>query len=170
MPQVGYEPNLPVFEWSKTFHALGDAASVVGSWTISFWRRTLRVLYAVSGLHTLTEFCCSCLRLFNIRSKGKESKAITAGRKWKAVIYVTSFPGLSSIRHMVLPQGKTSGNVPYLYSRGLSEPFPTNGLFRLSCVMSQYVKLDISFHTFQIQYSISSENVKLYSLNYSQHR
>jgi hypothetical protein len=31
MPQVGFEPTIPVFEPAKTFHALGRAATVIGN-------------------------------------------------------------------------------------------------------------------------------------------
>jgi hypothetical protein len=30
MPQVGFEPTIPVFERAKTVHALGRAATVIG--------------------------------------------------------------------------------------------------------------------------------------------
>jgi hypothetical protein len=30
MPQVGFGPTFPVFEWAKTFHALDSAATVIG--------------------------------------------------------------------------------------------------------------------------------------------
>jgi hypothetical protein len=30
MPQVGFEPTIPVFERSKTIHALDCAANVIG--------------------------------------------------------------------------------------------------------------------------------------------
>jgi hypothetical protein len=30
MPQVGFEPTIPVFEWVKTVHALDRAATVIG--------------------------------------------------------------------------------------------------------------------------------------------
>jgi hypothetical protein len=30
MPQVGFEPTIPVFEWAKTVHALDRAATVIG--------------------------------------------------------------------------------------------------------------------------------------------
>jgi hypothetical protein len=30
MPQVGFEPMIPVFEWGKTFHALDCVATVIG--------------------------------------------------------------------------------------------------------------------------------------------
>jgi hypothetical protein len=29
LPQVGFEPTIPVFEWAKTFHALDRAATVI---------------------------------------------------------------------------------------------------------------------------------------------
>jgi hypothetical protein len=29
MPQVGFEPTIPVFEWAKTVHALDSAATVI---------------------------------------------------------------------------------------------------------------------------------------------
>jgi hypothetical protein len=30
MPEVGFEPTIPVFEWAKTVHVLDRAASVIG--------------------------------------------------------------------------------------------------------------------------------------------
>jgi hypothetical protein len=30
MPQVGFEPTIPVFEWAKRVHALDGAATVIG--------------------------------------------------------------------------------------------------------------------------------------------
>jgi hypothetical protein len=30
MPQVGFEPTIPVFEWAKTVHVLDRAATVIG--------------------------------------------------------------------------------------------------------------------------------------------
>jgi hypothetical protein len=30
MPQVGFEPMIPVFEWVKTVHALDCAATAIG--------------------------------------------------------------------------------------------------------------------------------------------
>jgi hypothetical protein len=30
MPQVGFEPTIPVFEWAKTVRALDRAATVMG--------------------------------------------------------------------------------------------------------------------------------------------
>jgi hypothetical protein len=30
MPQVGFEPTIPVFEWAKTFQASDHAAAVIG--------------------------------------------------------------------------------------------------------------------------------------------
>jgi hypothetical protein len=35
MPQVGFEPTIPVFEREKTVHALDRAASVIGRMTDS---------------------------------------------------------------------------------------------------------------------------------------
>jgi hypothetical protein len=34
MPEVGFEPTIPVFERAKTFHALDRAATMIGSETI----------------------------------------------------------------------------------------------------------------------------------------
>jgi hypothetical protein len=31
MPQVGFEPTIPVFEWAKTFHYLDRTSTVIGS-------------------------------------------------------------------------------------------------------------------------------------------
>jgi hypothetical protein len=31
MPQVEFEPTIPVFEWAKTVHTLDRAATVIGS-------------------------------------------------------------------------------------------------------------------------------------------
>jgi hypothetical protein len=30
IPWVGFEPRIPVFEWAKTFHALDNAATMIG--------------------------------------------------------------------------------------------------------------------------------------------
>jgi hypothetical protein len=32
MPQVGFEPTIPVFQRAKTVHALDRAATVIGKW------------------------------------------------------------------------------------------------------------------------------------------
>jgi hypothetical protein len=32
MPQVEFEPTIPVFEWAKTFHALDGPDTVMGGW------------------------------------------------------------------------------------------------------------------------------------------
>jgi hypothetical protein len=34
MPQVGFEPTIPVFEPAKTVHALDRAATMIGSFLI----------------------------------------------------------------------------------------------------------------------------------------
>jgi hypothetical protein len=34
MPQVGFEPTIPVFERAKIVHALNGAATVIGTTTI----------------------------------------------------------------------------------------------------------------------------------------
>jgi hypothetical protein len=31
MPRVGFEPTIPAFEWTKTFHALDRAVTVIGA-------------------------------------------------------------------------------------------------------------------------------------------
>jgi hypothetical protein len=41
MPQVGFEPMIPVFEWAKTVHALDCIATVIGSHITS---KTLKIL------------------------------------------------------------------------------------------------------------------------------
>jgi hypothetical protein len=38
MPQMGFEPTMPVFEWAKTVHALDRAATVIGWSTETFSR------------------------------------------------------------------------------------------------------------------------------------
>jgi hypothetical protein len=35
MPRVEFEPMIPVIEQAKTVHALGHAATVIGTWDIS---------------------------------------------------------------------------------------------------------------------------------------
>jgi hypothetical protein len=35
MPQMGFEPTIPVFEWAKTVHALDRAAAVIYSYDLS---------------------------------------------------------------------------------------------------------------------------------------
>jgi hypothetical protein len=35
MPQVGFEPSIPVFELAKTVHALDRTATVIGYWTLT---------------------------------------------------------------------------------------------------------------------------------------
>jgi hypothetical protein len=35
MPQVGFEPAIPVYEWAKTVHALHREATVIGASTFS---------------------------------------------------------------------------------------------------------------------------------------
>jgi hypothetical protein len=40
MPQVGFEPTIPVFERAKTVHALGGAATVIGNNSAPTLRKT----------------------------------------------------------------------------------------------------------------------------------
>jgi hypothetical protein len=35
MPQIGFEPTIPMFEWAKTVHALDRAAIVIGEKNIT---------------------------------------------------------------------------------------------------------------------------------------
>jgi hypothetical protein len=44
MPQVGFEPMIPVFEWAKMVHALDCIATVIGS-NITF--KTLQILLSI---------------------------------------------------------------------------------------------------------------------------
>jgi hypothetical protein len=39
MPQMGFEPTIPVFELAKTAHALGRAATVIGHSATSFFKK-----------------------------------------------------------------------------------------------------------------------------------
>jgi hypothetical protein len=47
MPQVGFEPTIPVFERAKTVHVLDRAATVIG-WNI--WSSALKSVTAVASL------------------------------------------------------------------------------------------------------------------------
>jgi hypothetical protein len=41
MPRVGFEPRIPVLEWTKTVHALDRASTVIDKWKISLDRNKL---------------------------------------------------------------------------------------------------------------------------------
>jgi hypothetical protein len=40
MPQVGFEPTMPVFERAKTVHALDRAATLIGLYLSLFYKET----------------------------------------------------------------------------------------------------------------------------------
>jgi hypothetical protein len=43
MPQVGFEPTIPVFEWAKTVHALDRATTVIGKFSSYLTENTTRL-------------------------------------------------------------------------------------------------------------------------------
>jgi hypothetical protein len=65
MPQVGFEPTVPVFERAKTVHALDHAATVLGSYyrlqeligdlsSFAFWKYPIRIsAWALSWFFSL---------------------------------------------------------------------------------------------------------------------
>jgi hypothetical protein len=43
MPRVGFEPMIPLFELSKTFHALDREATVVGNYSFRLYYFTAEI-------------------------------------------------------------------------------------------------------------------------------
>jgi hypothetical protein len=61
MPQVGFEPTIPVFERAKTVHALDRAATVIGSRCYGYCKTCdIRVLIVTIPLPSFY-YCCSII-------------------------------------------------------------------------------------------------------------
>jgi hypothetical protein len=53
MPQMGFEPTIPVFELTKTVHALDRAATVIGRQQFWIWATKTEVLNVANGSRIL---------------------------------------------------------------------------------------------------------------------
>lgn len=61
MPQVGFEPMIPLFERAKTFYVLDRAATVIDPRIWKTMKRESRVSYLKTV--RFAEVLCSCLSL-----------------------------------------------------------------------------------------------------------
>jgi hypothetical protein len=50
MPQMGFNPTIPVFEWAKTVHVLDRAASVIGVIYLPIYLSTYLLIYVLTGI------------------------------------------------------------------------------------------------------------------------
>jgi hypothetical protein len=145
----GFEPTISAFERAKTVHALDRAATVIGFFFV-YTLLKITVTTAHKTKSSMSAFACCCLvakliwlTLHNwarnywtlfwilLRMNCSESESWSLARihgncllillTWKARSVPSQFP---RIRH--------------LHRKCVSEPLCSNGLFRLSGVMSQY--------------------------------
>jgi hypothetical protein len=70
MPQVGFEPTIPVFARAKTVHALDRAAAVIGCYAFSInTLRTGNLNHPAAGVLKPTNLTCALFTLkINIKS------------------------------------------------------------------------------------------------------
>jgi cobalamin synthase len=59
MPQLGFETTIPVFERSKTVHALDRAATVVGTVGVTLGNFVV-ILTTSFGMSVIYEYLCRC--------------------------------------------------------------------------------------------------------------